>query len=363
MSLRRKRAAWLLLAVGSVGVASLMRELHVPAAFMLGPMLAAIVVALSGAGIRLHKNYSLGAQAVMGCLIAHLINPALLAVFSAHWFTLIVINLAAMLLIAALGLLITQRRWLPDTSAIWGLSPGAASAMVLLADDYGSDPRLVAMMQYSRIVLVSMAAIAIASGLDHSHGASTAVPGVLQDSWFPPIASTALLETLALALAGYAASKLTGKGNLALFLPAFAGAPLQGTGLIDIEVPPLASTLAFGLTGWYVGLTFTRESALHCLRLLPRMLVAIVTLISICGLLSLLLARLVPDTNLLTAYLALSPGGIDTAVMIASGASVYLPLVLASQFVRLVIVLSAAPSLAKAAASLHSARRPQEMTR
>jgi len=348
-----KASSWLVLTAISAAFATLMRTLHVPAAFMLGPMLAAILVALNGASIRLHKNYSLGAQTVMGCLIAHLINPTLLAMFAAHWFALIMLNIAALLLIAVLGRLITQRRWLPGTSAIWGLSPGAASAMVLLADNYGSDPRIVAMMQYSRMVLVSMTATAIASSVDHLHGAST-TPATLEHAWFPPTHATALLETLASALGGYVVSKRTGKPSLALFLPAICGALLQGIGLITIDVPPLASTLAFAMTGWYVGLTFTREAARHCLHLMPRILLAIVALMSICGLLSLLLARLIPGTNLLTAYLALSPGGIDTAVIIASGTSVVLPLILASQFVRLVIVMLAAPSLAKAAASSHA---------
>ncbi len=324
-------------------------------------MVAAIFVALSGAGIRLHKNYSLGAQTIMGCLIASLINPALLAVLTAHWFTLIVANIAAMMLITALGVVVTRRGWLPDTTAIWGLSPGAASAMVLLADDYGADPRLVAMMQYARIVLVSMAAIAVAASLQYGHdtGSST-VPALLTDTWFPPLHSIALLESLGLAVSGYAAGKLTGKANLALFVPAFGGAALQAAGLITIEVPVLASSLAFALTGWYVGLFFTRDAALHCLRLLPRMLSAIAVLILICGLLSLVLARVVPDIDLLTAYLALSPGGIDTAVMIASGTSVFLPLVLASQFLRLMIVLATGPTLAKVAAGRHTRRHQPE---
>jgi uncharacterized membrane protein AbrB (regulator of aidB expression) len=46
---------------------------------------------------------------------------------------------------AALCLLIARRGWLPGTVAIWGLSPGAASAMVLLADQHGADRGVVAL--------------------------------------------------------------------------------------------------------------------------------------------------------------------------------------------------------------------------
>jgi uncharacterized membrane protein AbrB (regulator of aidB expression) len=58
----------------------------------------------------------------------------------------------------------------------------------------------------------------------------------------------------------------------------------------------------------------------------------------------------------LTAYLALSPGGIDAAVIIASQASVSLPLILAAQFVRLLFVIAGAPALAKWLARRHQQR-------
>ena len=41
-------------------------------------------------------------------------------------------------------------RWqvLPGTTALWGTSPGAASVMTIMAESYGADVRLVALMQY-----------------------------------------------------------------------------------------------------------------------------------------------------------------------------------------------------------------------
>ena len=51
------------------------------------------------------------------------------------------------------------------------------------------------------------------------------------------------------------------------------------------------------------------------------------------------------------AYLSMTPGGMDTAVVIAATTNVSLPLVLAAQLVRLIIVMIAGPSMAKAFAS------------
>src|SRR5207237_1146383 len=61
-----------------------------------------------------------------------------------------------------LGWLLNRRRVLPGTTAIWGLSPGAATAMMVLAEAHGGDPRLVAFMQYLRVICVASLASLIA---------------------------------------------------------------------------------------------------------------------------------------------------------------------------------------------------------
>jgi membrane AbrB-like protein len=344
----RRIAEWLLLLVSSILLVSAMRAARLPAALMLGPMIAAIGFALCGAKARLSRTFALGAQTVLGCIIAKSFNSGLLGVLAIHWPTLVGLAAATLVMTAALGLVITRRGWLPGTTAIWGLSPGAASAMVLLADEHGADKRVVALMQYSRIILVAFAAIAVARVLGHPGGsASRLAPSGGQSLWSPPLHDLGFLEAIALALAGALSAKLTRQSSAALFVPAFGGAALQGAGLITIELPPLVPALAFGVIGWYVGLSFTREALAHCLKIFPRMMAAIVAMMVMCGLLSLLLAILIPNTDLLTAYLSMSPGGMDTAVVIATTTNVSLPLVLAAQLVRLIIVMFAGPSMAK----------------
>ena len=49
----------------------------------------------------------------------------------------------------------------------------------------------------------------------------------------------------------------------------------------------------------------------------------------------------------LTAYLATSPGGIDTVAIIAASSQVDVPFVLSMQFVRVIIVLATVPRLAR----------------
>ncbi|MFP1681636.1 AbrB family transcriptional regulator [Alloalcanivorax sp. C16-1] len=348
----------MLLILLSAGAATLMRLLTLPAAFMLGPMVAGVVIALSGGGLRLHRNFSVAAQSVMGCLIAGFITPQLLAAYRDHWLMLTTLNLSTMAVIVLISVAIARRRWLPDTTAIWGLFPGAASAMVLLADAHHSDPRVVAMMQYSRIVLVSVASIAMAALLEQTQGAAHAGSGGLPVTWSLPTAYLPVVAALALAIFGYTLSKISGNGTLALLIPAFAGTALQGAGVVTIEVPPALFIPAFTLTGWYVGLTFTRAAIKHCLKLLPIMLAAAAVVILMCGLMAVVLTWLVPGMDLLTAYLSLSPGGIETIIIIAREADVVLPLILASQFLRLLMVLSIGPRVARTVAVWQSRHPP-----
>jgi membrane AbrB-like protein len=344
----RRIVEWLLLLASSIFLVTAMRAAQLPAALLLGPMIAAIGFALCGAQARLSRTFALGAQTVLGCLIAKSFDSGLLAVLAIHWPTLVGLAAATLVMTAALGLLITRRGWLPGTAAIWGLSPGAASAMVLLADEHGADKRVVALMQYSRIILVAFAAVAVARVLGHPGGsANVNLPNGAHGLWSLPSHGLGFFEAIALALAGALSAKLTRQSSAALFVPAFGGAALQGAGLITIELPPIVPALAFGVIGWYVGLSFTREALLYCLKIFPRMLAAVVAMMVMCGLLSLLLAVLVPNTDPLTAYLSMSPGGMDTAVVIATTTNVSLPLVLAAQLVRLIIVMIAGPSMAK----------------
>ncbi|MGM3390138.1 AbrB family transcriptional regulator [Stutzerimonas stutzeri] len=347
----RRLALWLILALLSAGSSTLMYQKQLPGAFMLGPMGVALAMALCGAGLRLHRSFTLAAQSVMGCLIAALVTPPLLAVYLEYWLELSVINAVTLGVITLMAVVVTQRQWLPNTTAIWGLFPGAASAMVLLADTHHSDPRVVALMQYSRIALVTLASISLAAMLGHADGTTEAIASPLKFTWALPDTYSPVTAGLALALTGFCVAKLSGIGSLALLLPALGGTVLQATGILLIETPAYVFIPAFVITGWYVGLTFNRSSVRHCLSLLPIILSTLAAVILACGLLSFVLVNLIPGIDPLTAYLALSPGGIETIVIIASDVDVFLPLILASQFLRLMMVLSVGPAVAKTVGS------------
>jgi len=234
---------------------------------------------------------------------------------------------------------------LPGTTAIWGTTPGAATAMVLMAESWGADTRLVAFMQYMRVILVALAAALLAHFWLHLNSVARPLPNLLA-----PVDWTALAQTLAvLALAAFIGLRLRVHAG-ALLLPALAAIALRLGGWLHIELPQWLLMAGYALIGWSIGLRFTREALRYALRALLPILASIILLILICGALSWLLAR-AAGVDLLTAYLAMSPGGMDTVAIIAASSAVDVPFVMALQAVRLLAVMAFGPRLARFVAS------------
>jgi len=76
------------------------------------------------------------------------------------------------------------------------------------------------------------------------------------------------------------------------------------------------------------------------------MAVAIAAVIAACGLIA-AVASAATGADLLSAYLAASPGGTDTIMIIAASTPVDLPFILGAQLTRFLLVLALAPPLAR----------------
>src|SRR5258705_11676881 len=72
-------------------------------------------------------------------------------------------------------------RIIPGTTALWGMLPGAAPVMMLMAEAYGADFRLVAFMQYLRVAMVAAVASVVSLIFVPSGG------GRLSRGFFPPV--------------------------------------------------------------------------------------------------------------------------------------------------------------------------------
>ena len=100
------------------------------------------------------------------------------------------------------------------------------------------------------------------------------------------------------------------------------------------------------MIGWYIGLRFAKETVRETCRALPGILAGTCGVIVLCGFWALALTRILP-IGFLTAFLATSPGGLDSVAIIAVGSTADVSFVLAIQTLRLFVVLITGPVLAR----------------
>jgi membrane AbrB-like protein len=318
----------------------LLQALKLPAALMLGPMVAAILLAGLGTRISMPRPVFTFGQGIIGCLIASGLTLAILPSLLQQWPVLLLSSFSVIGASLGLGWMLTRLGILPGSTAIWGSAPGAAAVMVVMSEGFGGDIRLVALMQYLRVVLVSSAAVLVA-WFYLGHGAASAPP-----RWFPA-PGWGLAGTLALAGLGMASGRLRALKGGPVLVPMILGAVLNDAGLLRIDLPPWLLAAAYACVGWSVGLRFNRPILAYAAAALPRMVGSVLALILLCGLLAVLLEETL-HVGPLTAYLAASPGGVDAVAIIANSAShVNLGFVMAMQMTRFVIVLIIVPTLAR----------------
>jgi uncharacterized protein len=332
---------WGVLLAASLAFIVPLQLIRLPAALLLGAMAAAILAAVFECELAVPRWPYVLAQGLIGCLVARSIGPAILITMVRQWPVFLAGVCSVLVISTSLGALLARLKVLPGTTAVWGSSPGAATVMVLMSEGFGGDPRLVAYMQFLRVMMVALAASIVAR--------LWAVPGGAVRAaidWFPAVAARPLWETLALAVIGAIAGAKSKIPAGALLIPLFAGIALSCTHLISITLPPWLMAGCYALVGWSIGLRFTRAIVIYAARVFPKIAASTLALIALCGGLAWLL-HLTVGTDPLTAYLATSPGGADSVAIIAASSPVDVPFVMAMQVARFILVMLAGPFLAK----------------
>ena len=321
-------------------LSALLMLVRLPAAPLLGPMIAAIALEAGGGGIRLPRALLYVCQAVIGCMIARALTPEILGIFTERWPLLLGVVFAVVAAASVIGGAMSRWQVLPGTTAVWGLAPGAASAMVFMAGEFGADTRLVAFMQYLRVVLVATFATVVARLWVGPHA------GAAEVRWFPALHAVPFAETLAIAFLGGLIGRLARLPAGVFLVPMVLGAVLHSSGLVQLELPPWLLALSYALVGWSIGLGFSRDILAHAVRALPQTLAAILVLIVFAGVLALILVEAF-GIDPLTAYLATSPGGADSVAIIAASSRVDVSFVMALQTIRFVFLLVAGPAISR----------------
>ncbi len=337
----RRSRQWAALLVGSLILSELAGHAGFPAAYLLGPMLCAVGFGLAGVELRLPRPFLSFSQGIIGCLVARSLTGAILVSIVRDWPAMLLVIGTTVIAGGVVGWVLVKLGTLPGTTAAWGSSPGAASAMVVMSGEFGADIRLVGFMQYLRVVLVVLTASVVSRLL-----LGSSAPIAAADALPPSISLISLAETLVIAAGGAVGGRLLKIPAGALLVPMGLGAALHATGLVEIALPSWLLHVAYALVGWYVGLSFDRLVLNYAFKATPKLVLSTLLLIGLCGLSAWLLTRLM-GIDPLTAYLATSPGGLDSIAVIATGSRADVPFVLAIQTMRLFIVLLTGPVIAR----------------
>lgn len=313
------------------------------AGVLVAAMLSAMCVGLSGGRLIVPPRFVLIAQAITAVAIASTIDTRGLVKAATDGWVFVAVLLTVAIPVVV-GWVIVRFGSLPGTTGAWGSLPGAASVMGPLGMDHGADGILVSLMQYLRVVLV------VATGPVIAHALDGARPAVIATSAASHATAPSLTGSVFLAIAVSLLGCWVGKKCRilagAFLVPLLLGTVCTGGFSLALHVPTLLLAGCFTILGWAIGLQFRRELAMSMFRSLPEMLLAILAMLILCGCCAWLLSG-IASISFLTAYLATTPGGLDSVVAIAMGTSADMNFVVAAQTLRLLTVVSIGPLLAK----------------
>ena len=360
-----RRARWLLAARWSVIVAAtaavtaLFAVLAVPSPALFGGLVTGMFVALTTKRTTiLPESVNTAAQAVIGVVVGGLLELSTLLSLGGDWLPVAAVIVGTLALSIVAGLL--MGRWTP-VSAITGslsLSAGGAAGVTSMSRELGADERMVAVIQYLRVVLI-VATLPLVTTFVFHPGSSAPSTGAVLDraGW-----AVDLGFTLFCALAGslIAIGLKVPAGTLLGPLVLTAALTLAGWSF-DAHPPAWLAQIAYGAIGLQIGLRFTRASLRLLRRVLPAALGLTVVIIVGCAGMGVLLAAATGQSGL-AGYLATSPGGLFAVLAIAAETDTNATFVLAVQVLRIFVMLLIAPGFAVLLSRLRDRGEPPDQT-
>ena len=338
---KNKVAGWIGLIVITALVTVCMNAVGVPAAFMIGAMLTGILFVACGCELVLPRSCANFSQAVIGFFIGSSLHLELLRGVDVPIYISIGIVVLVLLLSLITGMLVMKSRFLPGSTGLWGALPGAAPMMIVLSEQHGADSSLVAFIQYMRVVLVAFIASFVMGG-----------SGAVVDTIITPPQALSVATSFAIIVFGMLVAYLAVYPAANFVVPIVLAAFVN---LINIPVSAPSGILIIGfiILGWSVGLRFSSEVRRAARKSFVRVVLMLLAMIASCYLVGQLLVIFF-DIDPLTAYLATSPGGVDSIAIIAAGTSVDISFVVTVQMIRFIILLLWGPAIVRLALKIYN---------
>lgn len=342
----RGLAKWIVLAVVSVAVTIPLTALGVPSAGLFAALVVGIVLALANlAPAAVPRKVGIAAQGVLGVYIGTMVSRDAVGALGPHWLLVLGMAVATLLISTVSGALLGLRRDVSPLTGSLAMVAGGASGLVAIARELGADDRVVAVVQYLRVALVTASmpiVVTLIYGAERTHHAARDSQTSSTPWYF------SVLVLIGLVLVGATAVKLIRLPGAGLLGPLALTVALQLSAVpIELSVPAVLVQAGYLVIGWQAGVAFTRDSLRAVGRTLPAALALIVVLTVATAGLGALLAHVAGLTPL-EGYLATSPGGVYAVLATAVETGSNVTFVIAAQVVRILLMLFAAPLVAKA---------------
>src|SRR5829696_10407713 len=257
-----------------------------PSSYLFGALLVGVAAALlAPGGLAVPQPAFTGALTVAGVVLGTLLDSSSLDAIADGWLPLALVTAGTLAISLAAGALLARLTPLDVPTAALGMVAGGAAGIVGISDELGADDRLVAFMQYLRVLVIvaltPFLAALVFPGSDTGAAAAAAPAFVDLRGW---------LITVAVATAGGALGHRARIPGGALLVP-MGGAAVLTLAVPGgaFTVPPAISEVAFALIGLQVGLKFTLGTIRLLGRLLAPVLLAVLGVIAASALLALAL--------------------------------------------------------------------------
>src|SRR3954468_19323733 len=173
----RQGLKWVLLAAVTAGVAFPLTLLGVPSAALFAALVVGIALALTSLDpTRVPRSAGVAAQGVLGVYIGTMVHQNAVGALGADWPIVMGIAVATLVLSIVAGALLGMHRDVTPLTGALALVAGGASGLVAIARELGGDDRVVSVVQYLRVALVTASmpvVVTLIYHADKSHGGAS----------------------------------------------------------------------------------------------------------------------------------------------------------------------------------------------
>ena len=313
---------------------------NIPLAWMLGPMLAVSIAALSGIKIKMPKLALSSILIVLGLHIGNYIDQNLINQMTEWVWTSIIMFVYILISILIVSKYLQKFSGYNVKTSIFSAAPGALGPLMILAEHEKSDLSQVATSHLIRLIIIITVIPFFVVNYSTNEALTIEKFNYLDQNHFHLLILLigSILLIFLFDKIGVPAALLSGT--------LVASGILQITEVASYKLPDESINFCLLILGASVGCRFADKSLKEIASNSFHSLVATVILVTL-GLLAAIVATYFVDTNFLTLLLSFSPGGIYEVAVIAIAFDLDPNFVAFHHIIRLLMILFTIPIILK----------------